>query len=125
MEADDSGELFIADIVAPMIEHVQNPQNDDVTNVKDFDNDASAFATETMDSLSVLDISGNLTAKPEYKTAVEVTNESTKNSVNSQNLLPRIAPLPSRAETPLLKELAVLSLQNTKGVLHYQAKEDY
>ena len=45
MAAKDLDELFIADIAVTMIEHVQNPQNDDVPNAKDCDDDASAYTT--------------------------------------------------------------------------------
>ena len=48
MAAKDPGKLFIADIVAPTIDCVQNPQNDDVPDVENFDNDASAFTNETV-----------------------------------------------------------------------------
>ena len=66
---------------------MQNLQNNDVPDVEDFDNDASAFTTETVGSDSDRDIFGNPTARPDDKTVVEVANESTQNSVNSQNLL--------------------------------------
>ena len=47
MAAEDPGELFIADIIAPTIECVQNTQNDDTTDVKDFDDDTSVFIAKT------------------------------------------------------------------------------
>ena len=59
--AEDPDELFIADIMATTIERVENPQND-VPDVEDFENDASAFTTQTVDSLSVGDIFNNPTA---------------------------------------------------------------
>jgi len=41
MTAKDPSELVITNIVATTIECVQNPQNDDVPDVEDFDDDAS------------------------------------------------------------------------------------
>ena len=53
LASEDLYEVFITDIAVAMTEHSQNLQNDDVPDVEDFDDDASAFTTQTVDSLSV------------------------------------------------------------------------
>ena len=119
MASEDPNEVFITDVAVTMIERSQNLQNYDVPNAKDFDDDASALTTQTVESLSVRDIFNNPTARLGDETALEAANKSTQNCVNLQNVLQQIAPLPSRAETPLLEELAVLpTRQNTKKILH-------
>ena len=61
MVTKDPDKLFIANIAATTIERVKNPQNDDVPDVEDFDDDASAFTTQTVDSLLVGGIFSNPT----------------------------------------------------------------
>jgi len=86
MATEVPGELFIVEIVAPTIERPQNTENVDVPDAKDFDDDASVFTTQTVNSSSGGDIIDDLTGRVRDETGVEVKNESSQNCINSQNL---------------------------------------
>ena len=62
MASKNPNEVFITVIAVTTIERLQNLQNDAVPNAKDFDDDASAFTTQTVYSLSVGDIFDDPTA---------------------------------------------------------------
>jgi len=83
MASEDPNEVFITDVAVTMIERSQNLQNYDVPNAKDFDDDASAFTTQTVESLLVGNIFDDPTVRPGNERALEATNESTQNCVNS------------------------------------------
>ena len=68
------GELFVADIVAPTIEHPQNTENKVIPDAEEFDDDASAFTIQTVDSSLGRDIFNNPTGRPGDEMAVEVEN---------------------------------------------------
>ena len=85
MASEDTNELFITDIAVTAIERVQNPQNENGADAEDFDDNASAFTTQTVDSLSVWDVFDNPTVRPGDKIALEAANQSTQNCVNCAN----------------------------------------
>jgi len=78
MASEDQNEVFITDIAVTTTERSQNLQNNDVPNAEDVNDNASAFTSQTVDSLLVGDIFDDPTVRPGNETALEATNKITQ-----------------------------------------------
>ena len=123
MATEVPGELFIVDTVAPTIERPQNTENVDVPDAEDFDDDASVFTTQTVNSSSGGDIINDLTGRVGDETGVEVENKSSQNCVSSQNLRPQNATTPGTTRSPLSTESGLPTIQNHVGSTHPPSHE--
>jgi len=81
----EPSEVFIYDLVASCPERPENSENHDITEAKDFDEDASQFVTCTIDSAKARVICGNPSTRPGGKEDANFPNQDEKIGVNLQN----------------------------------------
>ena len=65
MSAVDSGKVFIHDVPTWRFEHAKKSESHDIPDAVDFDNDASRFAADTINSVLVKDMCGHTKRRPE------------------------------------------------------------